>query len=102
MSKYILPTLIMSLILYSIVKKNNTYNSYSKVDYSEREYTSKPLIAQTKTNDIVWKVGDKLNHTGYGFGIVLSVKGELIEVAFKDSKVGVKTMLGKHASLTKI
>lgn len=28
MSKYILPTLIMSLILYSIIKKNNTYNSF--------------------------------------------------------------------------
>lgn len=80
--------------------RNN--NNYNRVDYSERAYVNKPVIEQNKTNDIVWKVGDKLNHSGYGFGIVLSVKGELIEVAFKDSKVGVKTMLGKHASLTKV
>jgi len=81
----------------------NSYSGYGKVNYSERAYVeTKPVIAQNKTNDIVWKVGDKLNHSGYGFGIVLSVKGELIEVAFKDSKIGVKTMLGKHASLSKV
>ena len=78
------------------------YNSYNKPIYSERATINKPVINESKTNDIVWSVGDKLNHVNYGFGIVLSIKGELIEVAFKDNKVGVKTMLGKHASLTKI
>lgn len=63
---------------------------------------SKPAIVANKNNDILWKVGDKLNHASYGFGIVLNVKGELIEVAFKDSKVGVKTMLGKHGSLSRV
>lgn len=28
MSKYIIPVLIISLILYSLIKKNNTYNSF--------------------------------------------------------------------------
>ena len=28
MSKYIIPTLILALILYSVFKKNNTYNSF--------------------------------------------------------------------------
>lgn len=28
MSKYIIPTLILALILYSFIKKNNTYNSF--------------------------------------------------------------------------
>lgn len=28
MSKYIIPTLILALILYSVIKKNNTYNSF--------------------------------------------------------------------------
>ena len=90
---------------YSSYKNNhsgysNTYNSYNKFN----SYTSKPqtsAIVEKKNNDIIWKVGDKLTHTTYGFGIVLSVKGELIEVAFKDNKVGVKTMLGKHTSLSK-
>ena len=28
MSKYILPSLIILLLLYSVIKKNNTYNSF--------------------------------------------------------------------------
>ena len=81
---------------------NSSYNSYS--NNRPQNYTSRPVtsaVVSNKSNDILWRVGDKLTHTTYGFGIVLSVKGELIEVAFKDSKVGVKTMLGKHASLSK-
>ena len=80
--------------------KSNNYNSYNRTP----SYTSKPItsaVVTNKSNDILWRVGDKLNHITYGMGIVLSVKGELIEVAFKDSKVGVKTMLGKHPSLSK-
>lgn len=64
--------------------------------------TNKPVINKPSSNSVEWRVGDKLEHVSYGFGIVLSVKGELIEVAFKDSKAGVKTMLGKHGSLSKI
>ena len=47
MSKYILPTLIMSLILYSIVKKNNTYNSfvYGAKSSFDLVLTSFPYIA---------------------------------------------------------
>ena len=58
-------------------------------------------IKQKETNNINWGVGDKVNHKVYGFGVVLSVKGQLIDIAFKDSKVGVKTMMGNHASLSK-
>ena len=75
----------------------STYNSRPSVSYE-----SKPVSAASKSNNVEWKVGDKLEHVSYGFGIVLSVKGELIEVAFKDSKAGVKTMLGKHGSLSKV
>ena len=47
MSKYILPTLIMSLILYSIIKKNNTYNSfvYGAKNSFDLVLTSFPYIA---------------------------------------------------------
>jgi hypothetical protein len=89
------------------MRNYNYHNNYTKTtNYQSVSKTSnvatKPAIIENKTNNILWKVGDKLNHTNYGFGIVLSVKGELIEVAFKDNKIGVKTMLGKHAALTKI
>lgn len=80
-----------------VYKSNNGYNSNIK----QSPVINKQAIVNNVNNNIVWKVGDKLNHTNYGFGIVLSIKGELIEVAFKDSKVGVKTMLAKHGSLTK-
>lgn len=90
---------------YSSYKNSYSHSSgYNSYGNKTSNYTSKPpvsAIVENKNNDIVWRVGDKLSHVCYGLGIVLSVKGELIEVAFKDSKVGVKTMLGKHTSLSK-
>ena len=53
-------------------------------------------------NDIAWAVGDKLVHSVYGQGIVLRVDGDLINISFKDPAYGVKTLLGKHGSLSKI
>lgn len=94
----------------------NYYNERKPVysGYSDSYYNNSPLnrsasytssqtsaIKQKETNDIIWGVGDKVNHKVYGFGVVLSVKGQLIDIAFKDSKVGVKTMMGNHASLSK-
>lgn len=52
-------------------------------------------------NNIDWHVGDKLNHTVYGGGIVLSVDGDLVKIAFKDPAYGIKTLLGKHGSLSR-
>lgn len=66
------------------------------VSQTTQKKESKPL------NSIEWNVGDKLNHTLYGQGIVLSVNGELLNIAFKDPAHGVKTLLGKHGSLSKI
>ena len=45
---------------------------------------------------------DKLTHSVYGSGIVLRVDGDLINIAFKDPAYGVKTLLGKHGSLSKV
>lgn len=53
-------------------------------------------------NNIDWNVGDKLEHSVYGLGIVLNVEGDLIQIAFKDPTYGVKTLLGKHGSLSKV
>ena len=53
-------------------------------------------------NNIEWNTGDKLVHSVYGDGIVLSVDGDLINIAFKNPAHGVKTLLGKHGSLSKI
>ena len=79
-----------------------------------KTYMSEGRITRTSTpssvpkkeikplNNIEWNVGDKLNHAVYGQGIVLRVDGDLINIAFKDPTYGVKTLLGKHGSLSKI
>jgi hypothetical protein len=67
---------------------------------------NKPAVSVKKEvkplNNIDWRVGDKLIHAVYGNGIVLSVNGDLINIAFKDPTYGVKTLLGKHGSLSKV
>jgi DNA helicase-2/ATP-dependent DNA helicase PcrA len=80
---------------------NNYYNQNRSQQTRTSSVPSGSAINKKVTNDIVWGVGDKVNHAVYGFGVVLSVKGQLIDIAFKDSKVGVKTMMGNHASLSK-
>jgi DNA helicase-2/ATP-dependent DNA helicase PcrA len=76
---------------YRDIRSAPTSSSISSVPKKE----VKPL------NNIDWSVGDKLNHTVYGNGIVLSVNGDLINIAFKNPAYGVKTLLGKHGSLSK-
>lgn len=78
--------------------KNNYYSGTSSVNKTPVAIKKeiKPL------NNIDWHVGDKLNHNVYGGGIVLSVDGDLIKIAFKDPNYGIKTLLGKHGSLSRV
>lgn len=78
--------------LYKQVENKKTYSS--PITSVKKE--TKPL------NNINWKVGDKLIHSVYGDGIVLSVNGDLINIAFKNPAYGVKMLLGKHGSLSKV
>ena len=78
--------------LYKEIKNNRSVEE-------KKEIIKKEIKPQ---NNIDWKVGDKLTHTVYGQGIVLSVDGDLINIAFKDPAYGVKMLLGKHGSLSKI
>lgn len=75
-------------------KNNKTYISGGVAVAPKKKI--KPL------NNIDWKVGDKLMHSVYGDGIVLKVDGDLINIAFKNPAYGVKTLLGKHGSLSKV
>ena len=76
---------------YKDAKPSNSFGSTNMV---KKEI--KPL------NNIDWHTGDKLIHSVYGDGIVLSVNGDLINIAFKNPAYGVKTLLGKHGSLSKV
>ena len=80
----------------------NVANRYKELPNNNYMKTSPMVKKEVKPlNDIVWRVGDRLNHAVYGGGIVLSVNGDLINIAFKDPAYGVKTLLGKHGSLSK-
>lgn len=82
------------------INSSNRYggsvSTVSKMATASVKKEIKPL------NDIDWHTGDKLTHAVYGDGIVLSVNGDLINIAFKNPSYGVKTLLGKHGSLSKV
>lgn len=51
---------------------------------------------------IEMEIGDKVNHTSFGKGIVVDRKGGVVTVAFEDSAVGVKKLAISVAPLKKI
>ena len=52
-------------------------------------------------NDINFVEGEIINHTEYGQGVVISVDKSIITVAFKHP-IGIKKLMKKHKSITKI
>ena len=69
-------------------------------DYVEKEMVkidTKSMYEENKNDDI--KVGDIIKHDIHGTGVVVSVNGELIDVAFK---TGVKKLMKNHKSINKV
>ncbi len=56
---------------------------------------------ETATNDISFRVGDKINHKAFGDGIIVSKDGMTITVAFKQ-EVGIKKLKADHPSIRKL
>ena len=56
---------------------------------------------ETTTNDISFRVGDKINHKAFGDGIIVSKDGMTITVAFKQ-EVGIKKLKADHPSIRKL
>ena len=52
-------------------------------------------------NKVLFKLGDKINHKTFGDGVVVSIDGAYIKVAFK-VPYGIKTLLASHPSIIKI
>ena len=88
------------------IKECLDINGYTKTNYYSAANINKTVPTMKKEvkplNNIDWHVGDKLNHNVYGGGIVLGVDGDLIKIAFKDPSYGIKTLLGKHGSLSRV
>ena len=60
-------------------------------------YNTKEMYNETSS----LKAGDKVKHTIYGNGVVISVKDNLASIAFSHG-IGLKTIAANHKSITKI
>jgi len=54
-----------------------------------------------RTDDVSYNVGDHVKHEEFGEGVVISADGSLITIAFPHP-YGIKKMMAKHKSITKI
>ena len=70
----------------------------------QRKPVVRPQIASTGGDEMGWKVGDKAEHSKWGIGTVVSVKGQgegiELDIAFP-SPVGIKRLLAKFAPIKK-
>ena len=85
---------------------NEYYDDYFKLRRASIKKTVIPKEEPKKKEEITtntsnFKVGDKINHKAFGDGLVVSVKGDIISVAFK-APHGIKTLKGSHPSIRKI
>ena len=77
-------------------------------DVMNKTDTKPEIVRETKkvgnmynnSNDADIKDGDRVNHTMFGDGVVISVKGNIATIAFKHP-IGVKQIAANHKYLTK-
>jgi DNA helicase-2/ATP-dependent DNA helicase PcrA len=67
------------------------HDSKQRVDY-EDNYTNE---------DINFSIGDVVAHTVFGSGVVVGIKGNFLDIAFK-APYGVKTLLKNHKSIKRM
>ena len=63
---------------------------------------AKPIPEEEISTCIDLKDGDKVIHTAFGEGVVVSVQGEVAAIAFKNPEFGVKRLALSVAPLVKI
>ena len=77
----------------------NNKPKYPAYDFKKKEI-KKEVKENTVDNSNI-KTGDKINHKLFGDGIVVSVVGQTLTVAFS-VEVGVKKLMINHPSIRKI
>ncbi|MCI5582647.1 MAG: UvrD-helicase domain-containing protein [Anaeroplasma sp.] len=86
--------------LYKNVSKGyNIFDTDNKIKKSIVNTVEKE--ENTNDEELVFDIGDKINHKIFGDGIVVSVSNDIITVAFK-SPTGIKKLKGNHPSVRKI
>lgn len=77
---------------------NNEYiERVDTIKDEEKKISSSSMYIEGNNDDIV--VGNTINHDTLGIGVVLSIDGSLIEVAFK---TGIKKLMKNHKSIKKV
>jgi DNA helicase-2/ATP-dependent DNA helicase PcrA len=76
-----------------LFEKKKTLKVENKVKEEKKE--------ERKTSDNIFKTGDKVSHKVFGDGVVVSVDGATIMVAFK-VPYGIKTLFANHPAIRKI
>ena len=85
----------------------NLYQNISRglISKSISKQIHKPVFSIEKKEEekptVNFKTGDKINHKAFGDGLIVSVSGNTITVAFK-APFGVKVLNGAHPSIRKI
>lgn len=83
----------------------NISKGYTKFDNNEIKKSSFKILdkptEKVKKEEVKFSVGDKINHKAFGDGLVVSVDGEVIQVAFKVPH-GIKKLMGSHPAIRKL
>ena len=95
--EHMLPSIFIKEMQNELVNNKPKYNAF--------EYKKKESKVENKKDDVVdnsnIKVGDKINHKLFGDGMVVSVVGQTLTVAF-NVEVGIKKLMANHPSIRKI
>ena len=67
----------------------------------EEEKEIKTFYKHDELNNDTYSTGEKINHDKFGYGIIVSIDGEIITVAFSE-QYGIKKLLAGHKSIHKI
>lgn len=89
-------------------RKNYSYTDYNNMDYSTKKSNfNNNLSVKDNLNEIESKkpqksfvAGDKVKHTKFGEGVVISVNGSIIKILF--AGVGMKELMLEYSPLTKL
>ena len=79
-----------------LLKNNNRFSANTTLSKKE----IKPE-ASKKEENLIFKIGDKMNHKAFGDGMIVEVRGDIITVSFKEP-FGVKKLMANHPSIRKI
>ena len=81
---------------------NYNYNQPQSIDLKKKFGTKAAFSdGMRKVKKSKYKVGDMVNHTTFGQGVILTIDGVLAEIAF-DYPTGVKKLMVEHPSITKV